>query len=788
MMRPTKSAEIRAIRTGSKSRGFIFASTVMLAVTTAIASITLWPIYQDLSLPVLIVVTFALGSLIAILGAVYHWSSFTVLLVAIGAYFAAGVPVAVPGLAIGGVLPSFAGLKELFLGTATSWKQLVTISAPVGNYGILLVPSFILILVTVVVSLSLAIRSRFGDLAVLGPIVIFVIGILFGPDRAVWPFQVTFALITSVLLWLIWSRWYRRRESIRKVPEREVTEGDKPVANVEDGGFFGARTLLSAAIILVIAGTSSFAAVRVFPPINDRVVIRNTIAQPFDARNYPSPLSGFRRYEQASLRGRTIFSVSGLPPGARIRIATLDSYDGVVYAVGQGSVNSASGAFTRVPRSVDQSRVKGDVVSITFVIGDYDGVWMPTVGKLESVDFIGQNASTLLDSFYYNRSSDTAAILGGLSPGAAYSLTTIIPVQPSVSSLSTLNPGTIELQPSTSVPDELATALEGYVAGVTGAGNRLVAMLDGVKRDGYVSHGVEPSEPESRSGHSADRITELLTAQRMIGDQEQYAVTAALMARQLGFPARVVFGFDPQNSNVPGPTIIRGSDVSAWIEVDTTEYGWVAIDPTPPLRPIPEAEPKDPAEVAKPQSPVQPQVPATDSIDSQVPPSSSQDDDPLENPMLILLLKVAAGIGWAALASAILISPFLTIAIAKWRRRRLRRRAPTPLQQIKGGWEEFEDSVRDHGFDPGPAPTRLEVAQTVGGTQPFVLAAVADRAVFSPAEPDREQAVQLWTAVDDLRYALDFNLTKWQRLKVLISLRSLGGYSVSNLFKREGNS
>lgn len=770
-----------------KSRGYIFVSTLMLSVSTAIASITLWPTYQDFALIVLIVVTFFVASVIAILGAVYRWSSFTMLLVIVGAYFAVGVPIAVPGFAIGGVLPSFGGLRELFVGTATSWKQLVTISAPVGNYGVLLVPSFILILLTVVVSLSLAIRSRFGELAVLGPIAVFVVGILFGPDTAAWPFQVTFGLVASTLLWLLWSRWYRRRESIRLIPAREVTEGEKPVAKVADGGFVGARTLLSAAIILAIAGTSSFAAMRVLPPTNDRVVLRNTIAQPFDARNYPSPLSGFRRYEQSALRDRTIFSISGLPAGARIRLATLDSYDGVVYAVGQGSVNSASGAFTRVPTSVDQSSVNGETVTITVVIADYNGVWMPTMGKLERVDFIGKNAKHLLGSFYYNRSSDTAAILGGMSNGDAYLLTTVVPVQPSVSSLSTLEPGSIELQPSTSVPDELATALEGYVAGVTGAGNRLVAMLDGLKRDGYVSHGVIAGEPESRSGHSADRITELLTSQRMIGDQEQYAVTAALMARQLGFPARVVFGFEPEMPNSSGLAVVTGSDVSAWIEVDTTQYGWVAIDPTPPIRPIPEAQPKDPAEVARPQSPVQPEVPVADNSEAQVPPSSSQDDDPFENPMLVLLLRFAMGVGWVTLACALLISPFLTIAIAKWRRRRLRRRAPTALQKIKGGWEEFEDTVRDHGFDPGPAPTRLEVAQSVGGTQPFVLAAVADRAVFAPGEPDAEQAVQLWTAVDDLRYSLDYNLSKWQRLKVLISLRSLGGYSVSSLFKREGN-
>ena len=211
----------------------------------------------------------------------------------------------------------------------------------------------------------------------------------------------------------------------------------------------------------------------------------------------------------------------------------------------------------------------------------------------------------------------------------------------------------------------------------------------------------------------------------------------------------------------------------------------MAIDPTPPIRPIPDAEPEDPTKVARPQSPVQPQLPETGNRDTQLPPNTSQDQDPLENPALTIFLRVITGLGWASLVMFVVLSPFLTIAIAKWRRRRLRRLAPTPIQRIAGGWDEFEDAVLDHGFTPGPTPTRLEIAQVVGGTQPFVLAAVADRAIFAPGEPDLEQAEQLWKSVDDLRYSLDYNLSRWERIKALVSLRSLGGYSVSNLFKRE---
>ena len=766
--------------------GFIAVSTIMLWLTTGIASAALWPSYASIPLVILVVVTTIAGSAIAILGAVFRWSSVVVMMATIISYLVLGVPLAIPDRAIARVLPSLDGIRELITGTALSWKQLLTISLPVGSYQSLLIPAFMLVLVTVVVSLSVALRAQYGELGVLGPIVIFIVAILFGPDYAQWPFPLAIGLTASVLLWLIWRRWYRRRESILLLGMRKTGADGKPLGTITDGGFVGFRTLASAGIIMAIAGAAAFGAASLLPPTGERIVLRSSIVQPFDPRDYPSPLSGFRKYEQSAAANRTILTVTNLPADALIRISTLDSYDGVVYSVGSGSVSSSSGSFTRVPLRVDQSAVSGTTTTIGVRVGDYSGVWLPTVGNLVSVDFAGDNASELFGSFYYNDNSDTGAVVRGLTAGDSYTLTAVLPTQPSNSALANLEPGTVILPPVAVVPDELAATLDRYTNGVKGSGARLVSMLNGLRADGYVSHGVSTTEPPSRSGHAADRITELLGGQRMIGDQEQYAVTAALMARQLGFPARVVFGFGPTDVTSGGDTTITGSDVSAWIEVNTTEYGWVTIDPTPPLRPIPEEVPEEPTQVARPQPPVQPQLPDIDVRDTQLPPNSSQDEAPLDDPVLATVLRVLAGLGWATLAMAILLAPFLTIAAAKWRRRRLRRLAPTPIQRIAGGWEEFEDAVLDHGYTPGPAPTRIEVAQVVGGTQPFVLAAVADRAIFAPGEPDADQAEQLWRSVDELRYSLDSELTRWERIKALVSLRSLGSYSVKSLFKREG--
>ncbi|MEQ1736318.1 MAG: transglutaminase-like domain-containing protein [Rhodoglobus sp.] len=410
-------------------------------------------------------------------------------------------------------------------------------------------------------------------------------------------------------------------------------------------------------------------------------------------------------------------------------------------------------------------------------MGDYAAVWLPTIGQFESVAFDG-DAGDLRNAFYYNNTTGTAAVVGGITAGDAYTLTAVLPDQPTAAALSGVDPGSATVPTPHGVPAELTEKLDEYTRGIEGAGLRLVAMLAGLANDGYISHGVTADEPASRSGHAADRLRELVTAPRMIGDAEQYAVAAALMADQLGFPARVVLGYAPQGSTV------RGSDVAAWIEVNTAQYGWVTIDPTPPPREIPDEVPEDTAVVARPPTIVPPPVVNTERIDRQTTPESEQELPPDLDTVLQAVLAVLRVVGWSLVGAAILLSPFLVIIAAKLRRRRLRRAAPSAIQQISGGWQEFDDAVVDHGLSPAASATRSEVASIAGGVQSEVLAAVADRAIFSPDDPHASDAESVWRAVDELHKSLDMGLTRWQRLKARISLRSLGGYSVRNLFKR----
>ncbi|WP_010205102.1 transglutaminase-like domain-containing protein [Salinibacterium sp. PAMC 21357] len=748
----------------------------LLWISLALASAALWPIYRSPALIVLVIVSVVAGTLVAVVALWRRWSVGSTALATVVMFLIIGVPLAVPSETQYTVLPTFAGLVDLVLGVALGWKQLLTISLPVGSYQALLVPALVLVLGATVVSLSIAFRTKVQELSVIPPIVVFLTAVAFGPtypDRSV---TLSVTLLIVVALAMVWFRWRRRRDTVNAL---EAAVDNAGVARRRrEFGFAGARTVISAVVILTIAAGAAVSIANALPPQSDRSVLRTAIVEPFDPQNYVSPLSGFRRYWQPSTANSVLFEVAGVPLGTRVRLATLDSYDGVVYSVGSGRVTSASGAFARVPARFDQSEVDGNPVAMTITIVNYTGVWLPTVGLFEEISFDGARAADLRDTFYYNDVSGTAAVTELLEGGDSYTYEGKLPIQPSAEEISSLTPGTAEVPPIRVSPDELTEKLDEYVRGISQPGERLAAMLSGLAADGYISHGVGVDEPASRSGHASDRVAELFTEPRMIGDGEQYAVAASIMANELGFPARVVLGF------VTSDQQIRGDDVTAWIEVNTSEYGWVTLDPNPPLREIPEEDPDDTAQVARPPTIVQPPEIESDTVNRQSTPDSEQALQPGVDPILQIVLAVLRTVGWSLLGLLVIAAPFLLIIAAKVRRRLLRRRAKSTLDQISGGWQEFEDSILDHGFSPPLSGTRTEVAAVVQAPAAHELAVKADRAIFSGADPQSGEVDAFWTNVTELENQLHNGLSRWARFKTKISLRSLGGYSVTSLFKR----
>ncbi|WP_448629162.1 transglutaminase family protein [Cellulomonas soli] len=275
-----------------------------------------------------------------------------------------------------------------------------------------------------------------------------------------------------------------------------------------------------------------------------RFVLRDEITPPFDPRDFPSPLSAYRRYVQLG-EDSVLFTVDGLPEGARVRLATMDTYDGVVWNVaGDGSAED-SGRFRRVGAQIE-SGAQGSPAEVTVEIGALGGVWLPTVGQATSVRLADSEATAGLR---YNDATGAAVLTGGLHTGLSYTLDVVVPDVPTDEEIGTARASDVALPEPQAVPDVVLTTAQD-VAREAGSPVQIARTLaDWLSQEGFYSDG---SDGLSLSGHGADRMLSLLDGSAMIGDGEQYASAMALMAREMGLPARVVLGFVPPRARVTG--------------------------------------------------------------------------------------------------------------------------------------------------------------------------------------------------------------------------------------------
>lgn len=740
-------------------RPVIVSASVFGAAAWSVVALALWPVYRDPAFVVLAVVAIVLATTIAVVGVVRRWPVGGMLLAGAAAFLVVGVPLAVPGRTVYGVLPEPGGLLELVAGVALGWRQLLTIDLPVGSYQALLVPALVLLLLGPLVTLAIALRATWGELAALVPLGGYVLAVAIGPEQPLIPVSTAIALALVLLLWhAVWRR-HRRAAAV----------GD---AGRADAGRTSARAIAASVVLLLVAGAVGAAAVAIVPPAADRTVLRTLVERPFDPLDEPSPLAGYRAAFAPEIAPLTALVVSGAPAGARVRIAVLDSYDGSVFAVGSDRVDSASGRFVRIPTARDLAGAAGEAARIDIELRRSTGVWLPTVGEFGAIAFRGDDAATLRDQFVLNATTGTAALVGGTTDGLDYTLDIVVPASTGAT-LDGAVPGAVDVPTITAVPDALRAWLDGVVAGIDGEGARLQRALSTLRDEGYLSHGVAADEAPSRSGHSHDRLDELFTARPMVGDAEQFAVAGAILARELGFPSRVVLGYGPLDGSAA--VELREDERTAWVEVATAE-GWIAVDVAPQRRELPPTEPDEPIPVSRPQNAVQPPVDDPPPLEELAPPEVEQRDQSGLDPFWEAVLAVARIVGWVLLVAGVLAAPFLGVVAAKLRRRRRRRAAADPTLRILGGWHEVTDAAADLGIAVPPSATRTEVAAILGRPTALVLARVVDRASYAPEEPSTAEADRVWVAADAVRASLGEGRTRRELWRAAISPRSLRRY------------
>ncbi|WP_246169422.1 transglutaminase-like domain-containing protein [Actinotalea subterranea] len=721
----------------------------MLASTVLLALLPLLPVFGARAALPPAVGGVVLGSGLALLAARRRWPAMVTSAAAVVLYLVAGAALAAPTTALAGVVPTPTSLALLLTGAVTVWKQVLTLDPALGGSGNLLVAPYLLAYAGTVIAVTVARRAeprRAGAWAALAPVVVLGVSVLLGTKESVQPVIAGILVVAALLVWVAWRR-----------------------------GTLAPRRLVSLLVMGAVVAVSGALVGPLAAEQRPRYVLRDELVPPFDPRDHASPLSSFRKFVK-DWKDTDLLTVRGLPEGGTVRLATMDAFDGVVWNVAGAESAEGSGQFRRVGETITTS-VRGDRTEVGFEVHHLPMVWLPTVGYAERFDFEGGDALELSGDLRYNDATGTAVLADGVPDGTSWTVDVVVPQEHDVETIGAASAGPVRLPEPAGVP-EAVPLFAGELAGTATSPVLIAQTLEaGLTERGWFSHGLtESGDYPSLSGHGADRITVLLTGDLMVGDGEQYASAMALMAREMGLPARVVLGFVPDEEQAGAEEItITGDDVQAWVEINFTGYGWVAFHPTPDETKTPRED--TPQEQSEPQPQVrQPPPPPEDPVqapedDTEQP--RTEDPPPQEqpDPTLRALLTVAATVGIPFL---VLMTPFVLIAAAKTRRRKRRRTAGRPVERVVGGWEELLDQARDLRRPAPPKATRRETAVHLAGafaqTNPrrpaaapddaatrraavvggpvAGLAAGADAIVFGPGEPTPEQAEAYWAQVE----------------------------------------
>jgi hypothetical protein len=743
---------------------FALVDVAALSVMLGAVAVGFGPVWGSLGYVLPAVGGAVVGLLVAWVGAWRRFPAVTVTALGVLGYLLFGGALALPHTTIAAVVPTLDTLRELLLGSVEGWKQFVTTVPPMRSFPDLAVVPFLLMLLVALTAGTISWRAKHAVWAVV-PVIAGLVGvILLGTLDAALPVVQGLVIAIAALLW----------GAVRVMEARVGTHSISTESSRDATSRLRWYRIRTGAAILGAAALAAGFTAPILMPEQPRTVLRETVVPPLDVHQFTSPLVAFRHYAKDA-REDELFTVSDMPEDGRVRLATLDRYDGVVYdASGDGG---DTGVYTRVGEQIATSQ-EGTPTPIDVTVTGYSGVWVPEIGSLTGVEWTGTNAEAQTDGTYYNSTTSTAITTAGINSGDTYRLNTLVTEAPDEDTLKkgTILEADLPETDASAMPPGLPAKSTQFTGEETDAATKLFLIRDALQASGVLSSGLDGEVP-SRPGHSAERIDTLVEEEKMVGDDEQFAVALALMARQTGIPARVVMGFYPDKDSeyeVGEPWTVLGSDVHAWIEVPFEGYGWVPVDAVPEEKPQIQPEPKS-QEVPKPpvlQDPEPPEEP------DKAKAGSVEDDekDEAENDGfdwgLLGVILLAVGIPLLLIAG-----PIVAILAYKARRRALRRSAEQLADRVSGGWHEVVDVVTDLGTSVPRGATRRESAGVIAGAHQvpstLVLAHRADATVFGREQPTSTDVEAFWAEVDELVGGLRSTVSTRRRVRAALSLRSV---------------
>jgi transglutaminase-like putative cysteine protease len=652
-----------------------------------------------------------------------------------------------------GVVPGGDTVRALRHGIGHGWQDIVDGNLPVADSTSALVWLCTVTWIVGHLTTDVVQRTRLVAVPVVPPLVLFGLSLPLVSVRREPPYWLVAAFIGLALVAIL----------VRAVPDSRTVRqlGGSATALTE----FHSRSVLSARLRL---GLPVVAACAVLAPLLAPVFTKDDPFDPRDLRNeitLPETVSDPLGQLKAQLErspARAAFKIEYDDPAdafdvKRVAVLHLDDYDGVRWT--STAKFGEAGNELNTPAAAGPGR---DVVQ-HYTMATIDDPWLPAAGVPLRID--------LPNVAYASDSGDL------LAPGSVSGLMYQV-----VSRVSDPTPEAIaaadrDEDPDLSrywrldgtVPDAVRATAEAATQGATSAGDTLL-RLQQYLLDNY------SYDPAAPPGHAYGRLASFLTTDRR-GTAEQFAAAYAVMARSLGFPARVVVGYkvlEDTDEGTQAIDFVTSANYHAWVEVHFTDLGWVPFDPTPPLGANP---PPPPQEQVTPTTVAPTQPPGGQREPQEAGPSEGLPEPEAEDTGTVSRALLWTGVGIGAVVLVALGAAALIVAL-KRRRRTARRRAATAADRVVGAWDEVLDRLAEVHFPVSASMTPRDVERVgqvtygAAATEPLgQLVPVVSRAVFARSEPSDEVAVGAWECTEAFERNLATLLNRRQRLRTRLSLR-----------------
>ena len=623
-----------------------------------------------------------------------------------------GGPVSQVSQGLGAGLLDPGTITDVLQGTWTSWGELLTTLPWVDLEGAPALVPFLIGYLGAVLAGALALRTRSAGGPILPLLVALAIALLMrrggGTGSAVldW-FPVMF--VGVAIGWLA-------LRSLRIAPGATARgAGHGRVVRA-----LMAVLVVAAAMLVAVPVTVPMSADGGPAPVGKS--LRGHQAAPSDLSGLDSPLRRFRTFTDQGegslndVHDKLLFTVTGAPAGSRVRMATLDTYDGHEWLPGNNSILGASDdAFLRLDSRVDDDVQGRQIRARISVTKAYASAWMPMVGALQSLRMVFADPRGQRSEMRYNLATSSAVLPTGIGRRDSYEVDAVVaPDNLDLSVPGWLGPGQRSVSGTRQVEGFQPRVLDAPIPAM----HKVFLLAGYLREQGRYSDGALPGEQQYEAGHDLDRLVDgFLMAPRPVGDDEQYASAMALLANRVGVPARVVVG-----AVLPRGGKVRGEDVHAWVELRVFDGSWRTLDTRefmsrrPPRAVMPPAAPLQVPTTTQPQQ--QPDRPARD---------DTHQDRPSPGQGTAGAIRF---VPWLVLLVLALVVPS-TKSVRRWRRLRRGRSS----DRMAGAWTELVDHARDLGLPVEPDASRPAQARAMALSGAPALSRAADDGVFAAEEP-----------------------------------------------------